>query len=816
MILQLKNVSKYYSNGHNANKGLDDISITFQTGEFVAITGESGSGKTTLLNVASTLMDIDQGDFLIDGKDTYEWNQEKKIDFRRRNVGFVFQEYNVIVSLSALDNILLALYNIGYTKKEAKEKAYQALEKVGLKGYEKKKVALMSGGEKQRVVLARALASDCPFFAIDEPTGNLDSKTGRDIIKLISEFSKDRLILYVTHDFDSVKDIVTRHITLKDGKVEKDETLKKLNENNFENKEEKKPLGLIHNAFKVLFSSPSRFLLMIISLILFSLASVGIGLNANTLLLSWSSNNFDKQNYFTNDVDSNSLVYLTKDKGAYNLNEENYVVDKGNITSNVQLGIPLNFATYSPEESNISYGPVKENISTFSLTTHLDTNDVLSGSLTDEDGFYVVYSSKENLSSNLKKKIKEFYNTYINQTNLLTYYFLNDESKDTYGMSLESENYINSLPLKGVFLYESDSSSYGISAIVPSNNNTYKKILKTYFEALLVYNNTEKGRVYKEDGIIEKDNGSYSLISSLKNNSNDSELLSINLNGNKVNIKNTTYYYDGDSSHIPFMSIPTYYQDKIDNMSITLLNKEIPLKTFIDRLTQNNSILQKPIFKDTLEGSYTDTLNKPTGENSYKIFNDYFSQDGAISFFDNSFSTFKEFILISNYLNETVYRVFSNDSTSIQKLENDLRKEGYSATILSKEMTSTMNKILGALVFIVVLGIIVAYLIIYFIFYAVTSLILKNITRRFNNDNYVLFTLGYSTKSLFGTKFIFLVVPIILTYLVTATVILIVLTVFEQFIVLPYLYIYFLILIVNVLLGLLFAIRWQKRERILK
>lgn len=225
-MIELKNVSKFYNDGGSVTVGLKNINLKLNKGEFVAITGDSGSGKSTLLNVISLIDTYDEGEILFYGSETFYFNQNDCDAFRKNNVSFIFQKYNIIDSYSVLQNVMLPLLIKGKTDDEAKKEATEIIKRVGLEHRIENKGTNLSGGEKQRCVIARALAADAPILVCDEPTGNLDSKTSEEIIKLIKEVSKDKLVLIVTHDYESVKNICTRKIKLSDGEIVEDVTFK--------------------------------------------------------------------------------------------------------------------------------------------------------------------------------------------------------------------------------------------------------------------------------------------------------------------------------------------------------------------------------------------------------------------------------------------------------------------------------------------------------------------------------------------------------------------------------------------------------------
>lgn len=221
-MLELKNVSKYYNANGITNLGLRNINLKLNRNEIVAIVGDSGSGKSTLLNVLSKIDSFDEGEIFYRGNETSYFSVNEMDDFRKNKVSFIFQNYNIIDSYTVLENVMVPLLLKGKSRKEAKEMARHYLQRVGLANKEKNRGSKLSGGEKQRCVIARALASDCEILACDEPTGNLDSKTGEEIINLLKEVSKDKLVLIVTHDYGLVEKIATRRIRMYDGEIIED------------------------------------------------------------------------------------------------------------------------------------------------------------------------------------------------------------------------------------------------------------------------------------------------------------------------------------------------------------------------------------------------------------------------------------------------------------------------------------------------------------------------------------------------------------------------------------------------------------------
>ena len=222
MQIRLAEISKYYINDEKSTRGVDNISLEFNSPSFVVITGESGSGKSTLARLLTGIEEYDEGEIFFDGQAISSLPNDERHKIYAKNIAFVFQDYNVIEGFSCLDNIVLALVKQGISVKEAKIRANEALDKVKLEDLKKKTVNKLSGGEKQRVAIARALACDTKVIVFDEPTGNLDPQTSEEIINLIKEICADKLIIFITHEFSQVKDCYTRHLVLKDGKIYSD------------------------------------------------------------------------------------------------------------------------------------------------------------------------------------------------------------------------------------------------------------------------------------------------------------------------------------------------------------------------------------------------------------------------------------------------------------------------------------------------------------------------------------------------------------------------------------------------------------------
>ena len=221
-MLSLKNITKVYKTEALTQTALKNVNINFRQNEFVSVLGPSGSGKTTLLNIIGGLDKYTQGDLIIKGVSTKYYKSRNWDSYRNGFIGFVFQSYNLIPQSTVLKNVELALTISGVPKKERKARALEALEKVGLKDHKNKKPNQLSGGQMQRVAIARALVNNPEILLADEPTGALDSTTSVQIMELLKEIAKDKLVIMVTHNPKLAQDYSTRIIELLDGEIKSD------------------------------------------------------------------------------------------------------------------------------------------------------------------------------------------------------------------------------------------------------------------------------------------------------------------------------------------------------------------------------------------------------------------------------------------------------------------------------------------------------------------------------------------------------------------------------------------------------------------
>jgi putative ABC transport system ATP-binding protein len=222
-MIEIKNLSKIYQLGKEKLYALDKVSLKIEAGEFAAIVGPSGSGKSTLMNILGCLDIPTEGHYILDGKPVESLNDDQLAEIRNEKIGFIFQRYNLLTRLNVYENVEIPLIYLGIGNAERKKRIEQALEQVGLSSHIHHKPSELSGGQQQRVAIARALATNPSVIMADEPTGALDSKTGREVLNLLQKLHKSgRTIVLITHDL-SIAAEAERRIQIKDGHIISDD-----------------------------------------------------------------------------------------------------------------------------------------------------------------------------------------------------------------------------------------------------------------------------------------------------------------------------------------------------------------------------------------------------------------------------------------------------------------------------------------------------------------------------------------------------------------------------------------------------------------
>lgn len=413
-MIRLKNVSKfYYSKGVIAT-GFTRVNLNFELGEFVAITGESGSGKSTLLNVISGLDTYEEGEMYINGKATSHYISKDFEDYRRKNIGNIYQNFNLINSYTVYQNIELVLILNGVEKELVKEKVIDLIKKVNLYKFRNTKVSKLSGGQRQRVSIARALAKDVPVIIADEPTGNLDKKSAEEVIKILSEIAKDKLVIIVTHNYEQVENYATRKITMHDGRVLDDKKIRQVekveykNTNNFSDITffNKIRLGF-RNTFNVL---PKFILLLIVySFVVASLMGEYSSFKKEEYEMSKSG-----YNHIFQDTSDNRVILKKKDKTSFTNEELDRLKKMDNVSYLLENDVLADqYVEFSSKDESLWVGGSIKSIDLFK-----DKLDI--GRLPQNENELIILGSKDDYYLGTK------YQTLLENE----FYIKNNNSKD--------------------------------------------------------------------------------------------------------------------------------------------------------------------------------------------------------------------------------------------------------------------------------------------------------------------------------------------------------------------------------------------------
>ena len=479
-LLQFKNVSKEYHVGDTIIKANDNLTFNINANEFCIIVGPSGSGKTTLLNLLGGMDGVSSGSIIVDKEDISKYNEKQLTLFRRNSIGFVFQFYNLMANLTAIDNVEIAS-EICKNPLDSKE----ALKAVGLETRMKNFPSQLSGGEQQRVSIARALAKDTPIIIADEPTGNLDSRSAKSIIKLLSEISKEKLVIIVTHNYEQVEDYVTRKIKMHDGKILEDKKIKdidkniKYNTNNYKNitKFEKLRLG-IRNTFNII---PKFLLLLAVYLfIVVALMAEYSGFKEQEYIAENSGYN----DYFQ-DTSDRRIVIKKEDKTS--ITEEDYqkLSNLDNVSYIVKNDILLDTSINMTDNNNFWIYGNAHNISNYNKDVDVgrlpkESNEVLVvGSKNDyylnnmaselmKTDLYLQSIDTGEINKDLKLRIVGIKYTTSNNLYANSKIYLSDEAINT--LKFEIYRKYSNIQVKFLDNYYTSDNSNNNFKVVPNNN----------------------------------------------------------------------------------------------------------------------------------------------------------------------------------------------------------------------------------------------------------------------------------------------------------------------------------------------------------
>ncbi len=555
-MLELKNVSKFYYKKGIVSSGISKVTLKFDMGEFIAITGESGSGKSTLLNVISGLDTYEEGEMYVNGEETSHYNEEDYEEYRKKYIGNVFQSFNLVNSYTVYQNVELVLLINGETRKSVKHKVIDILKKVDLYKYRHTKVSKLSGGMKQRVAIARCLAKDAPIIIADEPTGNLDSKNAKSVLKLLYEISKYKLVIVVTHNFEQISEYATRRITMHDGSVIEDMKLKDKNEVKEVNTSKFKKTKVISNlrlGIRNTFNIVPKFLLLTF-VYAFVLISI-VGAYSAFLELESTNNTY---NSFFNETDANKRVIVKKKDNSSFTNEEinklksisnvdkvitnDYVYDYSmSLIDYENIFLDSNFMKLEEFKGKLKYGRMplndneiivsgsKENYYIEDMGSELINKEVSINSGSDEIKVKIVGVSvfdKYNwmVTSYVSDKIYNYVENKVEQVYGTTNVYVSDNSQIEYpniktsdilseGQVYISENYSyncksyncmkDSLNIKFSNMYTNKEIS--LSNVKVYNKNNFKKIFGSEYDDMdtIYLSNNDYDKLYKNNNIYQ-------------------------------------------------------------------------------------------------------------------------------------------------------------------------------------------------------------------------------------------------------------------------------------------------------------------------
>ncbi len=546
-MLKLKNITKIYTTGNERLKALDGINITFRKSEFVSILGPSGCGKTTLLNIIGGLDRYTSGDLIINGKSTKYFKDRDWDSYRNYSVGFVFQNYNLIGHQTVLSNVELALTISGVSKKERRKRAIKALEEVGLKNHINKKPNQLSGGQMQRVAIARALVNNPDIILADEPTGALDTKTSIQVMEILKNISKDKLVIMVTHNPDLAQKYSSRIIKILDGKIIDDsdevkETSKEEKVNDTKRRTSMKFLTALHLSLNNLMTKKGRTILT-------SFAG-SIGIIGIALILAISTGVQD----YINKVEEDTL-------SSYPLTIEESTIDMSNM---IDMIMGENKSSEKREDGKIYSSDIMDDLMV-NLSSKISTNNLK--------------ALKEYIESDTSK-IKENSNAIKYSYNLDINLYKNDTDNDI--VKVNPSTVLETIGMTNSYSQVMSSTS------MMGNNNVWEELidndelLKSQYDLLAGFWPTKYNEVVL---IVGKNNeiSDYTLYSlGLKDQNELKSKMKAIQNGEKIEPgEETVYSYDELLNLSYKLVLNSDYYVKTNNLWIDKSEDDLYMKQII-------------------------------------------------------------------------------------------------------------------------------------------------------------------------------------------------------------------------------------------
>ncbi len=484
-MLKLKNVSKYYYKDGVITTGFSKVNLELHLGEFVVITGESGSGKSTLLNVLSGLDTYEDGEMYINGEETSHYKEEDYLEYRRKYVSNIFQNFNLVNSYTVYENIELAMLMNGKNRSNVKKRVLELIDLVGLKKYKNTKTSKLSGGQKQRVAIARALATDTPVIVADEPTGSLDKNSSKQVLKLLHEISKDKLVIVVTHNKKEIEEYATRLIRMHDGNILENRVIEKIDEDkNLESKEVKDItfISKLRLAIRNTFNLPIKFILMFV---IFALIITTFATTYSSFRIAENEEYGSGYNQFFMNSDDKRIVIKKDDLSPFSIDDYNKISNIKGIDYIVKEDLLNDYEFYINHDDMYLSG----------LYYNKDIKEVDLGRLPEKDDEIIIIGNTDN-----------WYIDNMADEMLSNTFRLLDN--DDYKVRVSGIKYDNTIPEYLYRIKVSDKVKEDLLTYISSyySKNTFK-IYKSYlggenselYPELVVNNSLKSGEAYVKD-----------------------------------------------------------------------------------------------------------------------------------------------------------------------------------------------------------------------------------------------------------------------------------------------------------------------------
>ena len=491
-MLELKKVSKFYNTDGNITTGILKVDLNLKIGEFVVITGESGSGKTTLLNVISGLDSYEEGEMLINGKETSSYTKVEFEEYRRKFIANIFQDFNLINSYTVYQNVELMLLINGYKEKLIKKRALEIIDKVGLTSFKNTKVSKLSGGQKQRVAIARAIVKDTPIIVADEPTGNLDSNSAKNVIEILKNVAKDKLVIIVTHNLEQFEKYASRIIKMHDGEIIENREIKNI-ENNIKvrelNNKKMKLKNIIKIGIRNAFNIKSKFILLFF---VFFVVSITLFFEYSNFKFAEYQETLDGNSMYFKDLSENRILIKKKDKTYFSQEDYKKIKEISNIDYIVENDLFLDCNVKLGRSS--VYGEINFNCSIQDIDYFKEKIDL--GRMPKSDDEIILQTSK--INQNIKNSLDQILDNRFsieNETtndilkNLKVVGIVFNEKIDEY----DSKIYISNLKIKELTSFINR--IYSKTTILKNNTNSNAVIFPS--------ENVEKGNAVVNESFGE-------------------------------------------------------------------------------------------------------------------------------------------------------------------------------------------------------------------------------------------------------------------------------------------------------------------------